>query len=80
MMGLLVNINNTLLVSAGLNRLIQKIGRMFGISRLSRPTPILCFLVAVHLSSQHELWPAIFCGGCLSGLSQKKYFSLLYYL
>jgi hypothetical protein len=79
MAGLPADINNQLLVLTGLSQLIQKIRLMFGIDRLSRPTPILCILVAAHLSSRHELWPTIFCGCCLTR-RLKNYFSLLYYL
>jgi hypothetical protein len=55
MVGLSADINNQLLVLTGLSQLIQKIKLMFGIGRLSRLTPILRILVAVHLSSRHEL-------------------------
>jgi hypothetical protein len=41
MVGLPINTNNKLLVLAMLSQSIQKIGLMFGIGRLSGPTPIL---------------------------------------
>jgi hypothetical protein len=80
MVGLAIDINNPLLVLAGLSRPIQKIRPMFAIDHLSRPTPILCFLVAAHLSSRHELWAAIFCGGYLSGAPQKLFFLIILFV
>jgi hypothetical protein len=53
---------------------------MFGIDRLSEPTPILWFLVAAHLSSWHELLSAIFCGGYLNDPSQKIFFFIILFV